>query len=453
MKTPIGCAALALIVLAACSDGSDGPNGSASGNPDAEGAGQGDGSEGLDEPPPETPTYYRDVRPLLHVKCNGCHTGGGVAPFGLESYEAASPLAATIAAVTADKVMPPWPASTDCHELRGADRVLTANQIELLRRWADTGAQEGSPNDDALPERPEPATLANADYEVGPDRPYMFNNRALDEYTCIRLPSGISQTQYINGIEFVPGSIEAVHHIFGFRQPGGGNQPMGVENAFPCPFVPTFETELLGGWVPGMEPVQTGANMGIRLEPADAIVIQIHYHQTASGQPIADTTRFRFTVAKGEVTPVRIVWTGTIGIDIPPASAATVTEECAIPALGAPIPVLGAIGHMHEVGVGIKSEVVRTNGSRECLLDIPRWDFNWQMYYQFKEPFMLQPGDRLITSCQYDNRSNQRVTFGEGTGDEMCFQFNVVADNGVLPEKCFFPCTTLPNCESFAGFL
>ena len=58
---------------------------------------------------------------------------------------------------------------------------------------------------------------------------------------------------------------------------------------------------------------------------------------------------------------------------------------------------------------------------------MPRWDFNWQNVYFFKEPIKLPKGSRLYAVANWDNSSNnpynpdpsKRVRFGLQTWDEM----------------------------------
>jgi hypothetical protein len=60
------------------------------------------------------------------------------------------------------------------------------------------------------------------------------------------------------------------------------------------------------------------------------------------------------------------------------------------------------------------------NGSVETLTDRP-FDFKDQAHYD--SSLVVQPGDQLTTTCTYKNTSTKTVSFGEGTGDEMCFNF------------------------------
>ena len=61
-----------------------------------------------------------------------------------------------------------------------------------------------------------------------------------------------------------------------------------------------------------------------------------------------------------------------------------------------------------------------------CLMTIPRWDFNWQGGYLLQQPLTLKSGDKIQTTCTYNNNTASAVSFGESTGDEMCFGFMTV---------------------------
>lgn len=71
------------------------------------GAGQGAPADAGN--PPAAVTYHQDVAPILEAKCISCHYVGGIAPFALDTPEAARPVAGLIKGATATRVMPPWP--------------------------------------------------------------------------------------------------------------------------------------------------------------------------------------------------------------------------------------------------------------------------------------------------------------------------------------------------------
>src|SRR5512138_2726334 len=93
----------------------------------------------------QTPvTFSEHVAPIVFANCTPCHRPGEAAPFQLLSYRDARPLAKAMAAAATARVMPPWKPGPREDPFHGA-RVLTAQQIETLQRWADGGAPEGDP--------------------------------------------------------------------------------------------------------------------------------------------------------------------------------------------------------------------------------------------------------------------------------------------------------------------
>ena len=88
---------------------------------------------------PSTPTFARDVAPILFARCAPCHHDGGAAPFALVRYDDAARRATQIAKVTGRHFMPPWKARAA--DVRYAnERRLGDDEIATLSRWADAAA-------------------------------------------------------------------------------------------------------------------------------------------------------------------------------------------------------------------------------------------------------------------------------------------------------------------------
>src|SRR5689334_9638576 len=83
-------------------------------------------------------TFTKDVAPILFNNCVTCHRPGEVAPFSLKTYEEAKKHARQMARVTEDKLMPPWKADAGAEVFKDA-RLLTAAQIQTIRRWVEQG--------------------------------------------------------------------------------------------------------------------------------------------------------------------------------------------------------------------------------------------------------------------------------------------------------------------------
>ncbi len=87
--------------------------------------------------------------------------------------------------------------------------------------------------------------------------------------------------------------------------------------------------------------------------------------------------------------------------------------------------------HMHTRGTAVKYTLHYPDGKEELLLDVPRYDFNWQTSYQFKQPKFVPKGTRVSFEGWWDNSADNpsnpdpsvEVTWGEATHEEMLFGF------------------------------
>jgi hypothetical protein len=103
--------------------------------------------------------------------------------------------------------------------------------------------------------------------------------------------------------------------------------------------------------------------------------------------------------------------------------------------------------HMHYRGKDITYEVVRPGGRRETLLAVPRYDFNWQLVYRFREPVRIEKGSRLIVTAHYDNSPNNPanpdpsavIRWGDKSEEEMMTSWIEFLDGADYP-------TTISRC-------
>jgi len=111
-------------------------------------------------------------------------------------------------------------------------------------------------------------------------------------------------------------------------------------------------------------------------------------------------------------------------------------EFAGTPGYGKGMNIVGIAAHMHKLGVSERIERTKADGSAtECVLDVPRWDFNWQYAYFLEKPMRLEPDDLLRMSCTYDTSSTSTPTYwGEGTDEEMCLALVYSTfDGGKIP--------------------
>lgn len=93
------------------------------------------------------------------------------------------------------------------------------------------------------------------------------------------------------------------------------------------------------------------------------------------------------------------------------------------------------LGHMHEFGHAYKMTLNPDTPEEKVLLDIPNWDFEWQLAYDLVEDIEVTRQDTIRFECWWDRtrlymEEPRYITWNEGTVDEMCF-----SSVSVLPER------------------
>ena len=96
--------------------------------------------------PAQTPTFTRNVAPILQQNCQSCHRPGEAAPFSLLTYEQARPWAKAIKAAVLQKKMPPWFADPCCGHFAN-DPSLSPQQLATIADWVKAGTPAGDEKD------------------------------------------------------------------------------------------------------------------------------------------------------------------------------------------------------------------------------------------------------------------------------------------------------------------
>jgi len=377
-------------------------------------------------------TYAAQIGKLLHAQCADCHRPGQVAPFSLLTYEQARRWADNIKHVTASHAMPPWKPVNQGMFL--GERHLSAEEIELLAKWADAGAPLGDPA------RVPPPPAFNDGWQLGkPDLELVMPEFEVaasgpDEYRCFVLDPRLAEDRYVQAVEFRPGNARIVHHImtyidaFGFaagRASDDGRPGFPSRGTGPG-FFPAGD---LGGWGPGMQPYPLPDGTARLLPRGSKIVMEVHYHK--SGKPERDQTRIGLHFAKSPVKKqVHSQVVLNLTFRIPPgAKRHEVKADWRVPF---DQHALAIIPHMHLIGKEIVVTARYPDDFEKTLVHIKDWDFNWQEAYRFKEPVPLPRGTRITVRGWFDNSADnpnnpnhppREVRFGENTTDEMCVAY------------------------------
>jgi hypothetical protein len=96
--------------------------------------------------------------------------------------------------------------------------------------------------------------------------------------------------------------------------------------------------------------------------------------------------------------------------------------------------IVAVFGHEHTLGKSFRL-TLDPGPQEKILLDIPSWNFDWQMNYALAKPIHVNAGQKIRMDCSWDrsldaNRAPKYIVFAEGTEDEMCF-----ATYAIIPDS------------------
>ena len=403
-------------------------------------------------------TFNKDIAPIIFENCTSCHRPGEVAPFSLMNYQDVKKRAKLIHLVTETRAMPPWKADEGAEKFHDARRLSEA-QIGLIKQWNDEGAIEGKAEDlPPLPKFNSEWTLGQPDAVFEPAEAYPLGAEGEDIYRCFVVPSNTTEDRYVSAMEVRPDNKVAVHHVIVYLDTSG--KAREKDAADPAPGYTSFggpgfnAVGTLGGWAPGNLPRRLPEGVGIHLPKGADIVLQVHYHRT--GKPETDRTKIGVYFTEGPVDKqMRVFPLVALPLRIP-AGEKNYEAKAALP-VPADVTVLGVMPHMHLVARDMTVNATLPDGTKQKMVSVPDWDFNWQTTYYFKEPVKLPAGTWLNLVAHYDNSADnprnpnnppKQVTWGEETTDEMCIAFFFYTVNSEHLTKGA-PILGMPN--SFGG--
>lgn len=393
------------------------------------------GFSGPSQPVPKTPTFAKDIAPILYKRCVSCHSESRVAPFSLVGYENARKHADTMAAVTEVGYMPPWKAKPGYGAFRDVP-VLSSLEKKLIADWAAAGAPEGDP---ALAPQPPKITpgwrLGEPDLIIQAAKETKIPAEGGDFYRDYLIDPHITKPTWVRAVDFKPAEKGTVHHIL----PSLVTKDEAAK-ALKIKFdheddswnqESTDDIDLysnLGFWSTGAPPFQSPTGTGFLIKPGDQFLLDVHFKTT--GKPEVEHPQVALYFLKdpppAEMT-TNVVSTQSIYLD--PGQ-----RDVRVFAIGEKMKYGATIyavwPHMHYLGRTIKAWIKYPAGYSKPLVCIDDWDPDWQLLYYLQTPIEAPAGSKIYVTGTYDNSlANPRnpnsppkvIDAGPSSKDEMLF--------------------------------
>ena len=431
------------------------------------------------------PTFSKDVAPIVYNKCATCHRPGEAVPMSLTSYQEVRPWAKAIREQVAERSMPPWHADSASSLKFRNDRRLSQKEIDTVVAWADGGSPKGDDADlPALPKFARGWSWGEPDLII--PMPVEFEVPAEGELPMQNFYVAVpfKEDRWVEAVELRPGNPAVVHHSIAnvTRLPEGSKI---VNGRAVKAELNTSDASRTGGLREGNEVFQSqdsfaraGAFKLIGQAPgkgferhhegtakriSPGMYFQFNMHYQPSGRPEKDRSMLGLWFAKGPVTHEVLTKgvTDTVlvgGKDIGETKTVNGREVKTrgkipnIPPYADNWEIAGEMSvkqditlyafapHMHLRGKDIKYVLQWPDGRQQTLLNVPKFDFNWQLHYELEQPLKIPAGSKLTAIAHYDNSLKNRynpapqkeVFWSEQSWDEMFipwFEYSVDSAN------------------------
>ena len=322
----------------------------------------------------DSPTFYKDVLPVLQANCQSCHRPGEVAPMSLLTYESSRPWAKAIKTAVVKKQMPPWFADPAYGHFAN-ERRLSERDIQTLTSWADAGAPAGDAKD-----APAPLVFENG-WNIKPD----VVDR--DAEALRGAGAGHGELQVHPGQDELQGrhvgrggrdAAQAIQRCSTMERSGCGRpDPAGwrppepgeaYEQETQRTIIGKNSTEegndILGKFNPGLGAQRFDMEGAAKFIPKGSdLVYEMHY--TTTGKPTSDVSKLGLVLAKNAPEKRYYFHAGptALNLSIPPGDGkAEVVSEIT---LGEDAKLVYAQPHMHLRGKDFELRVVYPNKERE----------------------------------------------------------------------------------------
>ncbi len=365
-------------------------------------------------------TFSNQIVRVFQEHCVRCHREGEIAPFSLSKYEEVVGWAPMIAEVVRESRMPPWHADPKFGHFANDSR-LNDKDKQLIATWVENGAPEGNRADLPAPRQ------FTAGWQIAPpdriiamsEQPFTVPAEGKIEYQYFVADPGFTEDVWVREAEARPGNNAVVHHIIVFIVPPGEQSKQMGDGM----------REFLVGTAPGNPPMRCAPGMAKRVRAGSKLLFQMHYTANGAEQHDISSIGLVFASPSSVTREVRMDMAINTIFEIP--AGADNYEAHSWRKFNSDSLLLSFMPHMHLRGKAFRYELKYPDGTLETLLDIPKYDFNWQNSYELAEPKFVPKGTKLHCVAHFDNSENNlanpdpthSVSWGEQTWEEMMIGF------------------------------
>lgn len=377
-----------------------------------------------ENPPLSKVTYYNGIKSIFHSKCAKCHKKGGVAPFELKSYQDIKDHSKMIKYAVNSKYMPPWPANSDYVSFTN-DHSLSETEIETIIQWIDEGMEKGNKKDEK-PNYYKPHNTVSTEtqsIDISMPNKYIHDSKDVDIYIRTQLKNTIKEDIIdVVGFEIVPENKNIVHHVELYAKnrleredEKRGREDFIINNDY---FIDTTNQNNLvfpeagfrfySGWLPGTGIDSYPLGTSKQLSKNDEFGLLVHYAPYPKIETDSTIVRLHYIENTERQVHSNVIETAVMDYDawkpnkifIKANKKETFTISME---LEQEMSLFAIHPHAHQLATYMKAYATTPNQDTIPLIEIPKWDFDWQFFYRYEKYIHLPAGTIVTFLATYDN--------------------------------------------------
>ena len=372
------------------------------------------------------PSYSQDIAPVLAENCATCHRAGGVAPFAMDSHTMVRGWSPMIREVLMTRRMPPGQIDGHIGEFIN-DRLVDREDVRNIIAWVEAGAPVDG-DSDPLAE----LTWPESKWAFGePDMVLDIPATTVPAtgngvFVNVSVEIDMEEDRWLRGSEIIAGDRTVLHHTVNrLDYP----EEIGRRGGFLGASHP--DKADITAYIPGDTPDLAPPNTGGLLKAGSVLHLNMHY--TPNGRETVDRSQLGLWFYPEDQIPTERMsgrcacvfpdtWT-----TIPPHDPAF--EQTASIVIERDARIHSYLPHMHFRGKHMRFYADYPDGTSEELINIARYNYNWQLSYTYEEPKFVPAGTKITAVAAWDNSArnpsnpnpDRAVDWGNESWDEMFF--------------------------------
>ena len=390
-------------------------------------AGAAMGGEPITYPDQGVPSYSEDIAPVIAENCASCHRAGGVAPFAMDSHTMVRGWSPMIREVLMTRRMPPGQIDGHIGEFIN-DRLIDREDLRNIIAWVEAGAPVDGERDPLAELTWPKSKWAFGEPDLVLDIPATtVPATGNGVFVNVSVNIDMEQDRWLRGSQIIAGDRSVLHHTVNrldYPEEVGKRRGGFLAETHP-------DKADITAYIPGDTPDLAPPNTGGLLKAGSVLALNMHY--TPNGRETVDNSQLGlWFYPEGEVPTERMsgrcacvfpnTWT-----TIPPHDPSF--EQTASIVIERDARIHSYLPHMHFRGKSMRFYADYPDGTSEELINIAKYNYNWQLSYTYAEPKFVPAGTKITAVAAWDNSArnpmnpnpDRAVDWGNESWDEMFF--------------------------------